>query len=490
MKKPFIIIFLFSGLTSFGQPSQIDSLENILNGNMDDSTRMQCLLDLSRSYLYKNTDTAHTIAKAAYQFAKSLDDRTGMAVANNKAGIANYIMGDYLSAQKEWSESLAHYEALDNRERVAGILGNIGVVYRNQGDYPKALEYFLRAQTMYEELDLKGDIAINLGNIGGLYWSQGEFDKPIKYFFEALEIDRELGNENGICRHLGNIGLVYIDKLEYMKALEYLLQALEMAEKLENENAISRNLGNLATVCHDMKRFDEALEYYMRAQEMYGKLGLKKDQAIGASSIGSLRFDQGNFKEAERYTLNSLALSMDVGSLDDIKEAHKQLSRIYEKMGQGELALHNYKLFANAKDSLFNEDRSKEIGKLEAKHEFETAELERKRAEEEQAQKEAETTSRRDNLQYSGILIFLVLIFAGIFMLGRVSIPVRLAEGMIFFSFLLFFEFTLVLLDPYIEMYSSGAPAIKLGFNAVLAAMIFPLHALFEGKIKQRIVQK
>jgi len=60
---------------------------------------------------------------------------------------------------------------------------------------------------------------------------------------------------------------------------------------------------------------------------------------------------------------------------------------------------------------------------------------------------------------------------------------------MIFFSFLLFFEFMLVLLDPFIEDYSGGAPAFKLMFNAVLAAGIFPLHAFFESMIKRRLVK-
>jgi len=48
---------------------------------------------------------------------------------------------------------------------------------------------------------------------------------------------------------------------------------------------------------------------------------------------------------------------------------------------------------------------------------------------------------------------------AGILAAGNLSVPVRLLEGLIFFTFLLFFEFTLVLLDPYIEQYNSGAPA-------------------------------
>ena len=126
---------------------------------------------------------------------------------------------------------------------------------------------------------------------------------------------------------------------------------------------------------------------------------------------------------------------------------------------------------------------------MEALHEFETAEAERAQVLEGKSQKEKAERVRRDNLQYSGILIFLVLVFASVFMLGRFSIPIRLAEGMIFFSFLLFFEFTLVLLDPYIENYSGGAPAYKLLFNAVLAGLIFPLHSLFESKMKGRLVK-
>ena len=140
------------------------------------------------------------------------------------------------------------------------------------------------------------------------------------------------------------------------------------------------------------------------------------------------------------------------------------------------------------KDSLFNEDKSKEIGKIEASHEFEMDQMEHDREQQEISQQLAATKSRRDNLQYSGILIFLVAIFAGVFMLGKISIPIKLAEGMIFFAFLLFFEFMLVVLDPYIEDYSSGAPAIKLLFNAVLAGMIFPLHSLLESKMKSRLL--
>ena len=110
--------------------------------------------------------------------------------------------------------------------------------------------------------------------------------------------------------------------------------------------------------------------------------------------------------------------------------------------------------------------------------------------EKEQSRVLAEETSRRDNLQYSVILLGLLVLGILILGLGKLSLPIRLAEGIIFFSFLILFEFVLVLADPYIDRWSGGAPGIKLLFNAGIAALIFPAHAFFETRLKRRLVKK
>ncbi|MBL4735873.1 MAG: tetratricopeptide repeat protein [Flavobacteriales bacterium] len=231
------------------------------------------------------------------------------------------------------------------------------------------------------------------------------------------------------------------------------------------------------------------MEYYFKALKMAEEMGDKNKIATDLGNIGSLYTQTGRFEEAEVYLDSALAVSERIGALLLIKGHHQNLSSLYDTTARYQLALEHYKKYSAAKDSLFNEEKSKDLGKLEARHEFETAEAERKRVEQEEAKQAAATKSRRDNLQYSGILIMQVLVFAGVFMLGRFSIPVRLAGGMIFFAFLLFFEFMLVMLDPYIENYSGGEPAYKLLFNAVLAGLIFPLHSLFESKMKGRLVK-
>jgi len=222
---------------------------------------------------------------------------------------------------------------------------------------------------------------------------------------------------------------------------------------------------------------------------MVKELDYKSGIAADFGNISALYIQAGQFQEGELYLDSASAIFNTIGELYFIMLTHQAFSELYDTTGRYQLALESYKKYTAAKDSIFNEDKSKDLGKLEAKHEFETAEMERKREEAARLAKEAAVQSRRDNLQYSGILIFLVLVFAGVFALGRFAIPIRVAEGLIFFSFLLFFEFTLVLLDPYIEQYSSGAPAIKLGFNALLAGLIFPLHSFFERKMKRRIMK-
>ena len=173
--------------------------------------------------------------------------------------------------------------------------------------------------------------------------------------------------------------------------------------------------------------------------------------------------------------------------LNLLKEGYAHQSDIYLLRNRYQDALNAYKLYTGIKDSIFNEDKSKEIGKVEAAYDFEKQESEKRIAEKAAWEEMLAEKTRSNNLQYSGILIFLVLLGVGLMGVGKLSLPVRLAEGLVFFTFLLFFEFLLVLLDPYIESYSGGAPAYKLLFNAVLAGMIFPLHAFFEKKIKSRL---
>jgi len=310
---------------------------------------------------------------------------------------------------------------------------------------------------MFEELGNKNYIAVSLGNIGNVYKNQDDHSKALEYYFKGLKMAEELGNKDGIARHLGYIGTIYD---------EYGDTTLAIADK-----------------------YPKALEYYFKALKMFEELGNKDGIAAHLSNIGALYTKIGEFEKAEKTLQKAVTLSKEIGAKEYLKDQHEFLSVLYDTTGRPAQAFEAYKLYIIYRDSIDNEENTKAQTRTEMKYEYEKQELVKEQEEKEKTRLEAETTARRDNLQYSVILIALLVLFGGILFLGFVKVNPKMAEGMVFFSFLILFEFLLVLADPYIDNWSGGAPGIKLLFNAGIAGLIFPLHQFFESKMKNRIVK-
>ena len=148
-----------------------------------------------------------------------------------------------------------------------------------------------------------------------------------------------------------------------------------------------------------------------------------------------------------------------------------------------------YELQVQMRDSIKNEATQKATIRQQTKYEFEKTQLVKEQVERERERVLGEETSRRDNLQYSVILIAILLLFGGVLGLGFIKVSPAVAEGLIFFAFLIVFEFLLVLADPYVDLYTGGAPGWKLLLNAGIAACIFPLHSFFERVMKRKLVK-
>lgn len=412
------------------------------------SVDFDSLNNVASNYLYSNPDSAFIVADQMYEMSEKRGDKWEMGIALNIQGYSFYFKGDYAKALERFNGSLILKEEINDREGIAVAHVGIGSVCYTQGDFEKTLEHYNKAIKIYTELGDQESIAMVYVNIGAVNYETDDYYSALVYYKKALKAYKELGDKSGILRCKTNIGIVYYKYKDYGKALLNYNSAVKICEEIGS----TRNLPNLYV------------------------------------AIGEIQRVTGEKSKAVSTFLKGLEIATSSGFLYGEQQAYSSLSELYAEDSDHKQALAYYKLYTSVKDSLFNEDKSKEIGKIEASHEFEMGQMEHKREQEQIQKQQASAKARSDNLQYSAILIFLVVIFTAVFMLGKFSIPMRLAEGMIFFAFLLFFEFMLVMLDPYIEDYSGGAPAIKLGFNAILAGMIFPLHSLFEAKMKSRLL--
>ncbi len=371
------ILFVFSlPLNSLkAQNRNIDSLQTLFKNNKPDTTKVKNLNRLS--WEYRNVglyDAAMRYAKLALQLAQELKFKKGVADSYN----------------------------------------NIGIVYRNQGNSSIAIGYYFKALKVAEELkDIKA-IATYLGNIGIIYGSQRNYSKALEYFFKALKTDEELGNRKAISRHLGNIGGVYAEQKNYSKALDYYFKALKIAEELKDKNGVVRHAGNIGSVYHEQKVYATALDYHFKALKMAEEIEDKNGIAQNSGTIGSLYTTTKKYTEAEKYLKRALTISEKMGAINLQLDHQIYLSELYEKMGRSVSALEHYKKAIIAKDTLFNQDKNKEITRQEMNYEFDKKE-EATKAENEKVKAIAEEKNRKQKiitwLIASGLL--LVILFSG-----------------------------------------------------------------------------
>ncbi|MBN4065815.1 tetratricopeptide repeat protein, partial [Candidatus Amoebophilus asiaticus] len=493
------------------QSSIIDSLKmelaNLpsLRGNEGSDTASFNLYNaIFQQYLKIHPDSALYYAHRQQSIAKKLKDSKRLAAALNNIARVHWMQGNYPETLKNIFEKLRIHEQIKDRAGIALTLSNIGLVYWNQGDYPKALKYYFKALVIDKELGNRRGMAKRFGNIGLVYDDQGDHPKALKHYFEALEIDKELGNKRGMAIRLGNIGIAYYDQgslfrhdgdsvkavANFTKALKHHFEALKIDKELGDKRGMAIRLGNIGIVYRIQGDYPKALKHYFEALEMAKEFGDKRSIAINLGSIGRLYTDTKKYEEAERYLKQAIEITKEIGVLYYEKYYQENISTLYAKTYRYSLALKHYKKYDNAKDSLYNEEKSKEIGKLEMKHEMEIAEFNRNQKEEQEAKVARIQKAREDKIGYTLVLVGFIVVLAISMLLSRLILPEAVIQIATTIPFLLLFETAIVFLDPHIEAFSENAPAYKLTANFLLALSLFPIHNKAEQLLKRLFSRK
>ncbi len=259
-----------------------------------------------------------------------------------------------------------------------------------------------------------------------------------------------------------------------------------MSSKTNNYWLYAPSITQLANVYFDIGNLDTAAKYYNLSLEIRRQTEDKSIIVIGLLDIGEYYFGANKYDDAIIYLEEGLDIAKEVGYPRQILKATQLLYQTYDKLGNIHKAYDMHKLYSTMKDSLNNVEARENSMKQLALYEFEKAKQKAK----EKARVEAEEIQRIDNLEYSLIFLGILLLFGGVLMLGFIKVSANVAEGLIFFSFLILFEFVLVFVEPYLNEYTDGEPIYTLLINAGIALLIFPLHDKLETVLKKRIVKK
>ncbi|MBE0641009.1 MAG: hypothetical protein IH599_03170 [Bacteroidales bacterium] len=94
------------------------------------------------------------------------------------------------------------------------------------------------------------------------------------------------------------------------------------------------------------------------------------------------------------------------------------------------------------------------------------------------------------NIQYTAITIALVLVFFIVITLGSLAIRPWVKRLMSFLSFVMLFEFIILILDHQIHQLTLGEPWKVLSFKIIIIALLLPLHHWLEHRLTNYLISK
>ncbi len=348
----------------------IDSLFHVISLRPDDTLKVNDLLTIFKLSI-KNKPIRYDILEVASAIATKINYDTGIANALSVKGVNERYQHDYLKSVILHKKALEYYANSWDVASYIKNLNNLGVSYRRLNIEEEAIKYYLEALKLSQEPDHIKSKAIALNGIGNAYVTLKKYDDAIKYFKLALQME-ELGNsERGMGYNYSNLGEAYMYKKEYDSAFYYHNKSLAIAEKSNNENDKAIIYSSLGLTFQHEEELYKALDYYRKAIPILEENRSKRLLSFSLINVGMVHQQLQNFEKAEENIKSGLAISMEIGSKENIVLGYQALSKLLEVKGQFKDGLKEYKLMTAYQDSIFNIQSENNIAAMQIKYDSE-----------------------------------------------------------------------------------------------------------------------
>lgn len=369
MKKIVFLFFWLSALPLSAQNSNIDSLKLVLQSRQTAKDSAKTLLELCWEYRFINAVTAREYGMKALAMARKNRLRDYEVEALHNIGVTHEAQGNYDQALELELKALEFRKQIGDDARTANTLNNIGIIYDEQGNYKRALEYYHEARKIYESLNDEGKIAMVLVNMAIVLKAQGEYAKVIGYYKEALAIYQKLNNKFGIAVCDANLGSVFYYLARYDSALHYSLLATEEFESQNIQQFLGASLCNAGMAYDKLGQKDKAKTYLLRAKEINVQYENKKELAFAMIYLSKIYQSENLLSMAEQEATEALAMASKISALQQVMEARLALAEIQASKNDFKKAYREYREYVLVKDSLYQQDKARQIAQLQTEYE-------------------------------------------------------------------------------------------------------------------------
>ncbi|HET6227257.1 MAG TPA: tetratricopeptide repeat protein [Bacteroidia bacterium] len=302
--------------------------------------------------------------------------KAGLATCFNLRGIISYRQGHYLEAIDLLNTGLMLSKMANDSVIQSTAINNLGNAYAYMGDHAKAMKYYFMGLAIEEKIKTQNNLHWYYSNLANLYSEQNNLEKAFEYAFKAVRVERKINAKGALAVTLSNIAGMFQSQQKADSASLYYNEALPLAREMKDTFAIALILSNSALVYTQLKQYQTAYNKSMQSLEITKLKNYQDLSVYGYQNLGDIDLVYKRYESAEKNYLQALNIAKKIKSKLRVKDMLLSMAKLYEQMTNYKKASEYYKLFSDAKDSLFNEQNSKSMAEMNTKYTTEKKEQE------------------------------------------------------------------------------------------------------------------
>lgn len=365
----YMLVLLFVSLstaTMSQQNSSADSLLAVLE-KAPVELKDSILVKICEAYLHDDPEQSNRYAYRILTLSGNKKNTSEVADAYRFLGLNSSDIGSMDSVLYFYEQSMEVCRNINDSIRLAKVYSSIAGYYRKLSDYPTMLKYIITANEINEKIHNDYGVASTLVNIGITYIDMKQYDKALEYLLRAEKVNQKVRDKSIYSVLYNNLGSVYTRLNEEKKALGYLFKALEVNSDL-GKQSLAAPLYNIGSVYYDFGRYDSAIHYMNQSLSISNRH--EKDLAsFTCKGLAEIYFKKKRYDIATDYAMRGAVLADSIGFRRGMMANYEILVDIFKSRQDYEkLSFFLEKLMA-VKDSIFNEQKSKQIAELQTKYE-------------------------------------------------------------------------------------------------------------------------
>ena len=340
---------------------RIDSILNLIKTGLPDSVMARLYFEVARS-TYKS-DTAIKYANKLLEYCNR-DDYYYIAYANRIMGRGYFLKHDLSTAISYYRQSSSLFQLVNDYVNEIWCYMMLSQSYEGLGVIDSTIYYLNKSLKLSIEQNDSSQMAYSYVNLGRVSINQTMFSNAENYIKKAVEIDSITNNRLDLAVDYYWLGCLYIKTTVYNMTGHYLKKSIAI---LENEGFVDQYYASTLHLDYayladayitsaeltDTIRYADSCYYYLQRcgdfflnQQQYANYMVERYAYVKyLMFFKEYKKALQVLKDCEQYPTGS----------DLLREYHKYLSAVYEKLGKYKEALEHQRLQYHYALDFFND---------------------------------------------------------------------------------------------------------------------------------------